>query len=533
MKRIPRAAVFVGVWLVTCAVFSGAVAADFVLYDDPLYVTQNPVVQRGLSFETVRWAFTDTATTSNWHPLTWLSHLLDVELFGLSPAGHHLTSVLLHASNALLLALLVGRITGSVGWSTLGALLFAVHPLRVESVAWVSERKDVLSGFFLLLTLIFWQRFALGSSRARGFYVLAVLAGALGLLAKSMLVTLPALLLVFDLWPLQRPWGVRLVVEKVPFFVLSLAFSLVTLGAQRGAMSSVEALPLSMRLDNALVSLARYVQKSVLPVELAVPYHYPLDGWPRTTTSTSLLVVVMLTVLAVLLLVRRRQRAPLAAWLWFAGSLVPVLGLVTVGSASMADRYTYVPHLLPAIAVAVGGAATGRRWIPLVGMVVLVLAFLTVRQAEVWQDSRSLFEHTVEVQPENGSAWMSLARARLAARDAAGAEDAAARAVQIDDAEAQLSTTRERPNAAENRVFLGRLLAGRGAHREAVAQYVEALSLDAQPAAPHALLAISLLALGDVASGRNEAEIAQRSGVLPNELRVQLEQALAQPAPSP
>jgi hypothetical protein len=383
--RIKTVLICVGLFVGTLLLFSRALHNEFLDLDDPDYVTHNVHVQAGLTWATLRWALT-SGDASNWHPLTWLSHALDCQLFGANPAGHHATSVVIHALNALLVFLVLRRLTAnwSAGLQTrressvvvkhagaetgvparsqscewlcaFSAALFAWHPLRVESVAWISERKDVLSVFFALLTLWSYAVFA-GKQRAaeRGakrFYALALTAFTAGLLCKPMLVTLPFLLLLLDNWPLQRlahgawpsaiAWR-RLLAEKIPFLVLAAASCVVTYLVQSNGGAVVENLPLSARLANAVVSLVRYLGKYFWPFDLAIGYPTP-ERWAPATVIGAALLVLAISALAVVQ--RERCRWLLVGWLWFLGTLVPVIGVVQVGLQAMADRYTYLPLL--------------------------------------------------------------------------------------------------------------------------------------------------------------------------------------------
>ncbi len=413
-------ALFVG----TLLLFGRAIGHDFVNYDDPDYVTANAHVRAGLSFETMRWAMT-SGEASNWHPVTWMSHLLDVTMFGLNPHGHHATSVVWHGLNAVLAFLAVRRLTGALWMSAFSAALFAWHPLRVESVAWVSERKDVLSGFFwftvLWLYAVYVERRRAGAAGggASRTYVLMLCAFALGLMAKPMLVTLPCVLLLLDFWPLGRTtwWAgpvvpaarktetvAWLVAEKAPFFLLVVISSVVTFLVQRGGGSVSTALTLDARLANASVAVVRYVGKFVLPVDLAVLYPHP-GHWAAGKVVAALIVVVVLTAGAVWQWRRRPWIA--VGWFWFVGTLVPVIGLVQVGLQSMADRYTYLPMLGVQLAVlwtvrdAVASPSSGKVW-AWVGAVVLALcAVATTRQIGVWQNSLTLFDRAVAVTTGN------------------------------------------------------------------------------------------------------------------------------------
>ena len=340
--------------LVTAVVFGRALGLPFVSIDDPEYVTANPALRDGLHVATVRWALT-TGHAANWHPLTWLSHALDVELFGLAPAGPHAVNVALHCASALLLLLLLRRLTGSLWRSALAAGLFALHPLRVESVAWVSERKDVLSTALWLGTMLAWAGHVRAPSRRR--LALAIGLYALGLMAKPMLVTLPFALLLLDAWPLRRlparqPARDRdLVLEKWPLFALSAAASVVTFLVQRGvgAVRPLSAIPLAERLANGALAVWAYLGKWLWPVGLAVFYPLPERPVGLVPVAAALAGIALVSAAAW----RWRARAPhlLVGWLWYLGTLVPVIGLVQVGHQAMADRYTYVPSIGLALAV--------------------------------------------------------------------------------------------------------------------------------------------------------------------------------------
>jgi tetratricopeptide (TPR) repeat protein len=415
------------------AVYGPVVGYDFINYDDPIYVTENPHVHGRLTLFKAVWAFT-TGHASNWHPLTWLSHMLDCQLYGLRPAGHHLTSVVFHIANTLLLFGVLRRMTGALWRSGLVAALFAWHPLHVESVAWIAERKDVLSAFFWLLTMGAYLRYVsesqVQSSRSKGWYFCALTLFALGLLSKPMVVTLPFVLLLLDYWPLRRVPGaeyqvsgaptenlilgtwhsarpLRLVLEKAPFFILVAASSVVTFLAQKkgGAMSFQQMLTLPQRSANAVVSYARYLHKTIWPDGLAIFYPHPLS-WPawQVTGATVLLLAVTAAAVA------RRRRRPylLVGWFWFLGTLVPVIGLVQVGSQSMADRYTYIPLIGMFVLLVWGFADVVQRWPrgSLVGRSLAAIALtacvvLTWFQVQTWRNSLTLFTHALKVTPEN------------------------------------------------------------------------------------------------------------------------------------
>jgi tetratricopeptide (TPR) repeat protein len=387
---------------------------DFVNYDDDRYVTENAFVKNGLSPASIRWAITATHA-SNWHPLTWLSHMLDVELYSLEPAGHHLTSVVLHAVNAVLLMWVLFLMTGRFRPSLLVALLFALHPLRVESVAWVAERKDVLAGLFWMLTLLAYGRYARRPGATR--YGLVIACFALGLTAKPMLVTLPFVLLLLDVWPLRRMAGEasvirRRVVEKLPLLALSAASVAITLVAQKGggAMRASEIWPLGHRLANALVAYVAYLWKTVWPTGLACFYPHPAavnaaGSWMRWAVVAGLLLAMATGGAAVAM---RRRPHVAVGWFWFLGTLVPVIGIVQVGSQAMADRYTY----LPLIGIYIVVAWTMSEWIegskrlrtflvPVVAIVLVTFAALTWFQVGHWKNGQALFEHALGVTRDN------------------------------------------------------------------------------------------------------------------------------------
>jgi hypothetical protein len=344
---------------VVFAIYSRVHGHPFLLLDDDQYITNNGYVRQGLSVEGLRWAFTQFHA-ANWHPLTWLSHMMDWELFGAEASGHHLMSVALHAANAVVLLFALRSMTGTLWPSALVAALFAIHPLRVESVAWAAERKDVLSGLLCMTTLLAYAWYARRPGVGR--YVAVLVSFALGLMAKPMLVTLPFVLLLLDVWPLRR-WPTLagasdtsrfstrasgpLLLEKVPLLVLTLASSVLTVMAQRvgGAVSTTESVSFGMRLANAVVSYATYLWKTVWPASLAYFYPHPAEAAEAPAaffiaTGISLVVIGMLTVLAF----RDRSRPYVAVgWLWFLGMLVPVIGMFQVGSQAMADRYAYLP----------------------------------------------------------------------------------------------------------------------------------------------------------------------------------------------
>ncbi len=418
-------------FLGTLVLYYPALENGFVNYDDPAYVTSNWHVQQGLTSRSLAWAFTSTAE-ANWHPLTWISHMLDVQLFGLRPAGHHAQSVFWHAVNVVLLFLLLAKATGFVGRSALVAGLFAVHPLNVESVAWVAERKTVLCAFFFLLALGAYGWYVKRPRASR--YLLIALLFALALMAKPMAITLPFALLLVDFWPLQRFPETRLsklALEKILLLALSTASAAITLYAQRagGAVGSTALLPMAMRVKNAICSYLIYVEKAVWPSRLAVFYPHPEDSlalWKVLGAAAALAAVT-----AVFWHFRgsRYERCYLpVGWLWFLGTLAPVIGIVQVGRQAWADRYAYLP-LWGLFVIGVWLLSEAAMRIPLsrgaqVAIAVAALLGYSVAarsQIGYWRDSYSLFAHAIQVTGANpiaegnlGSALMEMRRPDLA-----------------------------------------------------------------------------------------------------------------------
>jgi len=407
--------VIAGLSLLVLLVFGQVGRHPFINYDDDVYVYENPHVRGGLSKEGVSWAFT-TFDAANWHPLTWISHMTDVQLFGLDAGWHHRVNVLFHLANTVLLFLVLWRMTGGLWQSAFVAALFAVHPLHVESVAWVAERKDVLSTLFWLLTMGAYLGYVRRPSVRR--YLPVFVFFALGLMCKPMLVTLPFVLLLLDGWPLGRlsvPTLGRRILEKTPLLGLSTVSCIITYVAQgRGkAISSLDVIPLGLRVSNALVSYVAYLWKAVWPAPLAIFYPHPATvgaGIPAWKISGAVLLLAGISFLAL----RERQRRPYlaAGWLWYLGTLVPVIGLVHVGGAAHADRYTYVPLVGVFIAVAWGisDSLSGWRWRRPVlwasgGAVVVALSAAAWIQAGYWRDNVTLYSHAVAVTEKN---WMAL-----------------------------------------------------------------------------------------------------------------------------
>lgn len=480
-------------FLATALVFWPAGGFGFLDYDDDVYVTQNAFVRAGLTTESVRAAFTSGAA-ANWHPLTWLSHQLDVELFGLErPGAHHRTSVLLHALNAALVFLALRALTQRNATSALVAALFALHPLRVESVAWIAERKDVLAGTFFAATLWAHARWVRGESRAA--YALSLLFLALGLLAKPMLVSVPAVLFVLDVWPLERRDLARAAREKLPHLGLALGAALVTLRVQAegGALAELAGSSLATRLVVALQAVAQYLVHTFVPTGLA-PFHPHPALEPARLPAPALACALLLVPTALAVALRRRAPALLAGWLLFLGMLVPVLGLVPVGLAAWAERYTYLPAIALFLALVSGtGSLLPARAHALaagLGTLALVACALATRSALApWRDDLPLFAHAVRVEPS------SVAHTELAlALQAEGRHDEAL--AQFEAAVAR------RPGLAGLRVNRADGLERLGRAQEARAELERALELAPDLGHAHARLGRLLVqAPGDDAAG--------------------------------
>jgi tetratricopeptide (TPR) repeat protein len=503
----------------TLAVYWPVTGHDFINYDDVGYVLENPHVNSGLSFENLRWAFS-TGYCSNWHPVTWLSHMLDCQMFGLKPRGHHLVNLLLHGLNTVLVFRLLRGLTGAVWRSLLVAALFGLHPAHVESVAWVAERKDVLSGCFGLLALIFYGRYA--QKRAALDYAFALFFFALGLMSKPMLVTWPLVMLLLDFWPLNRMQAGRigaLVVEKIPFFALAAAASIVTfmVQSQSGAVAELNGLPLGVRVPNALISYCRYLGELFWPHDLAV--FYPYNGaWPFPLV---LLAGGFLAGLSVLLFTWWRAYPDLLmGWLWFIGTLVPVIGLVQVGKQSMADRYTYLPSLGVFIFVIWGAYELIRRQRQLLILssvaafaAIVLCSVVTRQQLTYWQDSETLFRHALAVTSNNTVAHNNLGNTFLKARRTTDAISQYQEALrlwpddpdahndlgmaflqnhQIDEAITECQAAlRLRPDEPKFFRNLGIALYQQGQNDEAISRFQQALRLMPDDAATHFQLGLA------------------------------------------
>jgi Tfp pilus assembly protein PilF len=470
---------------ITLALYNPVNRHPFVNYDDDRYVTENPHIRQGLAADTFTWALTSTEQ-ANWHPLTWMSHALDCSLFRLNPAGHHFTSVMLHAVNVVLLFLLLMWATGRLGPSVCVAALFALHSINVESVAWVAERKNVLCTMFFLLALWAYGWYARKPDWKR-YLVLAVLFAA-GLASKPMVVTFPFVLLLLDYWPLQRvcesqsdaehqvpssSWP-RLALEKLPLLALSAASAWITMQAQQagGAVRSTEQFSLGVRFANAIYAYSIYLWKMIWPARLAPLYPHPGDSLAAWQVTVAALPLIAVTALAMKF---RARRYLLVGWLWFLGTLVPVIGLVQVGDAAMADRYVYIPLIGIFVMVAFGAFDLVKSkqlgiWPAIAAALVLVaLAFATHRQIGYWQSNRDLWAHTLDVTQNNFIAEDNLGGALILE----GNEE---------DAHVHFNAAaRINPRDPMSHSNLGTYYQTHNQMREAIAQYQAAIALTSDP----------------------------------------------------
>ena len=454
---------------ITFAVFGQTLRHEFIDFDDGDYVSDNPMVARGLTSEGMVWAFTHFHS-ANWHPLTWLSHMLDCQLYGLNPAGHHLTNVLLHTATVIALFLVLRQMTGALWRSAFVAAVFAIHPLRVESVAWVAERKDVLSGLFFMLTIGAYVRYARRPwSPAR--YGLVLLLFALGLLSKPMLVTLPLVLLLLDYWPLQRVEPRKLsglVLEKLPLLALSAAACVTTLLAQTTAM--IRSIPLPMRIGNALAASTVYLGQMVYPAGLAVFYPFPRNGAPAWDVALAGTLLAGFSALAF----RQRRKQPwlLMGWLWYLVILLPVVGIIQVGQQAHADRYTYLPQIGIYVALTWLAAQWAAKWhagrMTMGSLMTIVLGVFMIcgwKQTTYWKNRETLWTHTLGCTTSNYPANCNLGNFFLQKGRADEAISHYQQALHIN------------PTFAEAHYNLGVALGRKGRVEEAIAQYQKALEI--------------------------------------------------------
>jgi tetratricopeptide (TPR) repeat protein len=482
------------VWLV----FGQTLRHDFVNLDDGAYVYKNPQVSRGLTTEGIIWAFTHSHA-ANWHPLTWISHMVDCQFYGLNPGGHHLTNILLHATNAILLFLVLRQLTASLWRSAFVAALFAIHPLRVESVAWVAERKDLLSGLFFILTVWAYVRYVRGPhSPAR--YVLILLFFAIGLMCKPMLVTVPAVLLLLDYWPLRRigaesdsttksfriPRGV--VLEKLPLLGVAAASCVATLVAQQTAMQPLANISLPLRAGNAAIACVIYIEQLFWPSNLAA--FYPLAFRDITAFRVSLS-LILLACISVAVFLLRRRRYLLTGWLFYVIMLAPVIGILQVGSQAHADRYTYLPEIGLALLLTWTVADLSARWPlrrPLVGVlcaaIIVALTFSARTQAAFWKNSETLWAQALSRTSDNLMAELNLGEALYTSGRAEEAVVHLERALQIDSNQAWVYSS------------LGAALLEIGRVRESLTTLEKAIELNPKSNDAHYNLANTFLQMG-------------------------------------
>jgi hypothetical protein len=499
--------------VVVFAVFWESTSHDFLIHDDGVYVTENLHVKTGLTYRNILWAFT-TMEASNWHPVTWLSHMLDCQIYGLNPKGHHLTNVLFHIANTLLLWVLFFTATRNYWPSIFVAALFALHPLHVESVAWIAERKDLLSTFFMFGTLILYTRYS--KSPRPLLYILTLLLYVFGLMSKPMLVTLPFVMLLWDFWPsgrLSLETGLKgnitcrgpdggststprsLILEKLPFFTLSLLSSIITYYAQAhgGSVAGTRAVPLAFRFVNALVSYTKYIGNMLWPHNLAVIY--PL---PATLTLVQAAISALILIGVTLVVYRRARVNPflLTGWLWYLGTLVPVIGLVQVGRQAMADRYTYVPLIGLFIMISWGVPALTHKW-PYRRSVMTALALLALAgligctwvQLRYWKNDVTLFRHATQVVENNYIAHMYLGVAFFQTGDIEAAIRHYYKALSLG------------PKNDELNYYLGLAFGVQGNLNESITYLTKAVTINPKFAAAHYNLGVALAKQGRLDEG--------------------------------
>jgi tetratricopeptide (TPR) repeat protein len=489
--------------VLTWIVFGQTLWHDFINYDDPRYVYENTKITGGLSLSGIAWAFTHIHSM-NWHPLTTISHMLDCQLYGLKAGAHHFTNVLLHSIAAILLFLALQYMTGAFWRSAFVAAVFAIHPLHVESVAWIAERKDVLSGVFFMLTLLAYVHYARAPSIWR--YLMVVFVFALGLMSKPMLVTLPFVLLLLDHWPLGRIREegsnvgrqlFKLAVEKIPLIVLSAVSSVVTFVAQKGAVGETEQLSVLARINNAVVSYVAYIWQMLWPVRLAVFYPHPENRLPLWEIIASLLLLICLTVLAIA--VRKQRPYLITGWLWYLGMLVPVIGLVQVGWQGHADRYTYLPQIGLYIAGTWAFADLTASWrsrrVLLGAAALLVVAALSCSawiQTSYWRDSETLFRHALAVTANNDVAENNLGIVFL-------------RQGKVDQAISLLQAAVDlRPDNSPAHENLAKALLQKGQVADALVHYRKLLKLQPDNIEVHNIVGTALIQQGRIREGVEE-----------------------------
>ncbi|MEY2481408.1 MAG: protein O-mannosyl-transferase [Verrucomicrobiota bacterium] len=504
--RLLFLAVCFGLIAITWFVFGQTRTFPFINYDDPEYIFEVPEINHGLTSHGLAWAFTNLPSP-NWYPLTNISHMVEARFYGMNAGGYHLTNVILHTMAAILLALFLWQSTGALWRSAFVAALFAIHPLRVESVAWVVERKDVLSGVFFMLTLIAYVAYARRPGLVR--YALVVVSLACGLMSKPMLVTTPIVLLLLDHWPLRRDVDLRvwprLVLEKLPLLVLSAASCATTIFAQTVARSSAAQVVLIPRLKNAVVSTVEYLKEMIWPIDLAV--FYPLPRVPPNVWLVMMCAVILIALSAAAFFLHRKHPYILIGWLWFLGMLAPVMGIVQAGMQSHADRFTYLPQIGLYVVIAWSAThftkrfAKQREILALAGIVVLTALALTARaQTTYWRDSETLWEHTIVVTKDNSFAHASLA-------------DLLLRRGRWDEA---ISHSKEalkvQPRDADAHNNLGLTLLQKGDETGAAAEFKESLAIDPghMNAAPNLAWILATSSNPAVRNGPKAVELAEQ-----------------------
>ena len=548
---------------ITWLVFGQTLRHEFVNFDDTTYVLENSRVANGLTTDGIAWAFT-RSHAANWHPMTWLSHMLDAQFYGLNPAGHHFTNVLLHGTTAILLFLVLRQMTGAVWRSAFVATIFAIHPLRAESVAWIAERKDVLSGLFFMLTLVAYVRYTRRPSSPLR-YALVVLLFALGLMCKSMLVTLPFVLLLLDYWPLNRfvpgpdrrenifHIPQRLILEKLPLLALAAASGAATILAQKGSLQTFVGIPLPWRVSNAFTSSATYLRQMFWPVDLAVLYPFT----DRNIWFFGMMSLVLLALISAGIFFLRRRRYLVTGWLWYLLMLGPVIGIIQVGNQARADRYTYLPQIGVYLLLTWAVADLCGRWqhrrlflSTLAVVVIAALAFAAHTQASYWQSSQSLWTRAIASTTDNAIAHTNLAEAFFNKGKLEEAIEQSQKALKIDpnqgvahsalglaylqkkrlnEAVAHLQKAVELTPDSATHSNLGVALMQMGRVDEALAHYVQAMTIN-----PHAVDAQSNMAWAlatrpesRIRDGKKAIELAERADSLTQSQNIKISITLA------
>lgn len=535
---------------ITWLIFGQTLGHGFINYDDSTYIYGNFTVRNGISAHGIAWAFTHVHS-QNWHPITSISHMLDCQFFGLNPSGHHFTNVFLQTITVVLLFLVLWQMTGALWASAFVAAVFASHPLRVESVAWIAERKDLLSGVFFILMLGAYTRYVRNPSTAR--YIVVSVLFACGLMSKPMLVTVPLVLLLLDYWPLGRlnngrstilRASRRLVVEKIPLFLLSIVSCVATILAQNYALGSTENLPVKWRITNAVVSYVGYIRQMLWPNDLVPFYVHPenrLELWRLVAAATTLVAIT-----AIAFALSRKRPYLIVGWLWYIVMLVPVVGFIQVGLQGHADRYTYLPQIGLYIAITWLAGEVTASWrlrpvilAPLATALVVTLSILSWKQTTHWHDTESLWRYTLSAGPESDVAHTGLAgilvvrgqldeavshyRLALELRDGNAAAHhglalALAQQRKVDEAiEHWKKALSIQPDNVEASNYLGIMFIHKGETENAIAQWRETLAFDPDNGDAAKNLAWILATSTDahLRDGRKAVELAQRAALLP------------------